>query len=157
MQVFLMMQQFNGWLDRHNRRSGPVRLDLVQRDHVSVTIQHFESQHKHLGHGTRVLTRLCKLADRHGVLVHLFPMSFADLGAAPGGLRLDDLIAWYECFGFRRDPDGDRIMVRAPRKGTAYGQSPTRQLAGDPAALARGRRTANAPRSRGACGQRLSR
>jgi GNAT superfamily N-acetyltransferase len=72
---------------------------------------------KEKGHGTAVMRYLCALADKHGVELELRAERFR---GAEGGMDTEDLVGWYQRFGFRivrgeywTREDGP-LMIRKP-------------------------------------------
>lgn len=98
------IQEFRRWLDQFNQTSGPVHVDIVGRG-TTATIESVTSENKNQGHASKVMTKLCELADKNGVSLTLQPVSYTDYGETEGGLGMDDLIMWYEKFGFELDYD----------------------------------------------------
>ena len=98
-----LVTDFKRRLDRFNQRGGPVWVDLVPTGANEVTIESITSENRKQGFGNEVMKMLCTMADQYHVTLKLQPVSYADYGEAPGGLGMDDLIMWYERFGFEMD------------------------------------------------------
>lgn len=100
------IHEFRQWLDQFNQQAGPVHVDIVGRGSTA-TIESVTSENKNQGHASKVMAKLCELADKHAVTLTLQPVSYADHGeeSAEGGLGMDDLIRWYEKFGFELNYD----------------------------------------------------
>jgi hypothetical protein len=96
------IREFRHWLDHFNQAAGPVYVDIIGSG-TTATIESVTSENKNQGHASKVMAMLCELADKNGMTLTLQPVSYADYGEAEGGLGMDDLIMWYEKFGFELD------------------------------------------------------
>jgi ribosomal protein S18 acetylase RimI-like enzyme len=66
-------------------------------------------RHRGKGVGRALLQECLADADKEGVRLHLYP-------SESDGLRLQELIDWYERYGFRQDDEYSKLgWVREPR------------------------------------------
>jgi len=94
----------HAFCDEKNASLGFIQL---HRSGGDVTIHRIWTIEPGQGHGSMILRKVCELADRHGVFIHL---KVAPLGATPHPLSAQQLQNWYHRHGF----DGKRKMMRAP-------------------------------------------
>lgn len=78
-------------------------LDVITTTRVNVNYKH-----RNKGMGTKLMSRLCELADEKGYTL--------ELGVSPdmsdNGLDYNELVDWYSEFGFREIDNLPSIMVR---------------------------------------------
>jgi hypothetical protein len=73
----------------------------------SITIHRIWTVFPKRGHGSKMLTQICELADRHQVFIKL---KIAPLGAKPYPMSSPQLREWYHRHGFR----GQKKLIRTP-------------------------------------------
>jgi len=74
-----------------------------------VDMMHFRVYEQKKGHGSKLLKKLCELADKHNVLLYTFPV--VDDNST---MSFEKLREWYSKFGFIAT--GDIIMERKPNE-----------------------------------------
>lgn len=70
---------------------------------------------KGVGNATKAMSEVCKIADKHNVIVSLQPLPY---GKDPKRLNADQLIAFYKKFGFKFEEgeEGFGDMERIPNR-----------------------------------------
>ncbi len=96
-------------------RQQPVGYVQLHRSGGEITIHRIWTIYPKRGIGSRMLSQLCELADRHQVFIKL---KVAPLGPAPVPMSAEELGQWYRRHGFR----GQRKMLRAPLPSKSHSQ-----------------------------------
>jgi hypothetical protein len=72
-------------------------VQLIPESQNLLRIHRIWTLHPRHGHGSTMLTKLCALADQHGIALKL---KVLPLGAKPYPFSRDELIEWYKRHGF---------------------------------------------------------
>lgn len=85
----------------------PVGYIQLHRQGGEITIHRIWTVYPKRGFGSKMLRKVCELADRHKVFIRL---KVAPLGPQPHPMSSEQLQQWYHRHGFR----GQRKMLRVP-------------------------------------------
>lgn len=85
------------------------KIELEPDGENQIRVANIEAERMREGAGTRAMTILTEMADKHGVDISLEPVSFAIGGGAMTNEQLEN---WYRRFGFEFDPEYENTMIR---------------------------------------------
>ena len=95
--------------DGHGQILGIVAMAVMVHDDIAaVHIYHFSVFSPKLGNGTKMLTILCRQADRFKIALSLTPIPSS--GGDDHCISYEKLAIWYRQFGF----EGDTLLCRPP-------------------------------------------
>ena len=94
----------HSFCDENNQPIGNIQL---HRSGGEVMIHRIWTLQPGQGQGSKILSKVCELADRHGVVIRL---KVAPLGAKPYPMSAGQLEDWYRRHGFV----GEKKLVRFP-------------------------------------------